>query len=727
MNYQIHKKGNNQLHWQIIIIIAIIVFIIGLISNILAYPTTNTIEILNNLLRTIQLFQLQQDLEVPEGAWYLTSAKILGTIVAFMIISQVIFQIFINQIQIWQLQKKRNHILILGFGQSGQQFALSALAQHKQVIAIDTDISEQQQAFIMQNNNISLLLADSTDKATLLQAAAHQAERIIFASEDDLQNIQAVNSLRQILQQQNKKQVHIQIDEPPMIEILKQYPNFIKEDDKLKLTSFNRHKLAARRLLLSYPLYQYADLRGQDRVTVAIFGFSHQAQQLLLQLALNSNYRDFKQPHIIICDKQATKQGQQFLNNNSGLKDQQICKLDFIDFDIDTQQIEDLLQKLEKQGKSAYNQNITAIIISYEQQSQNLTASLQLRIKTQQTRLALAPIFVSMTQDIKELSVSIEQTPHFDQVVQHFGQLEQTCNWQQIVETSSDNLAEFLHNEYNKHYGTHKKWSELTESYRDANRTVADHLPVKLASLEYNIPKDPSNWSQQVDLTENLELMAELEHNRWYAERKLNGWQYGETRNDNHKIHPCLVPYEQLPEQEKQKDRENIQALQQFFSSKPKQSGEKVRKNINIAILATKEFQQKEIITNILEKYKENHITLITALQNKQEQQLAEIAIQQGAKLIIPSPYPSEQEIKAEWIIDLLPAGKQPTSLTEQEKQIQQQRAVIYQLERADIVIMIGENPQWIRWRQGKEKIPAELSSIPASLNREIPREMIVV
>jgi hypothetical protein len=726
MNYQIYKKGNNLIHWQFIGIIGIIVLILGLISNFLAFPATNTIEIFNNLSRTIQLFLPEQDLlQVPEGAWHLSIAKFLGTVVAFMIISQVIFQIFINQYQIWRLQHKKNHILILGFGQCGQQFALSALAQHKQVIAIDTDISEQQQAFIMQNNNISLLLADPTDKATLLQAAAHQAERIIFASEDDLQNIQAVNSLRQILQQKNKKQAHIQIDEPPMIEILKQYPNFIKEDDKLKLTSFNRHKLAARRLLLSYPLYQYADLRGQDRVTVVIFGFSHQAQQLLLQLALNSNYRDFKQPHIIICDKQASKQGQQFLNNNSGLKDQQICKLDFIDIDIHTQAIEDLLQKLEKQGKSAYNQNITAIIISYEQQSQNLTASLQLRIKTQQTRLALAPIFVSMTQDIKELSVSIEQTPHFDQVVQHFGQ--QTCNWQQIVETSSDNLAEFLHNEYNKHYGTHKKWSELTETYRDANRTVADHLPVKLASLEYYIPKDPSNWSQQVDLTENLELMAELEHNRWYAERKLNGWQYGETRNDNHKIHPCLVPYEQLPEQEKQKDRENIQALQQFFSSKPKQAGEKVRKNINIAILATKELQQKEILTNILEKYKDYHITLITALQNQQELELAKIGLEQGTSLIIPSPYPNDLQIKAEWIIDLLPAGKQPTSLTEQEKQIQQQRAVIYQLERADIVIMIGENSQWIKWRQGEEKIPAELSSIPASLNRKIPREMIMV
>jgi hypothetical protein len=40
---------------------------------------------------------------------------------------------------------------------------------------------------------------------------------------------------------------------------------------------------------------------------------------------------------------------------------------------------------------------------------------------------------------------------------------------------------------------------------------------------------------------------------------------------------------------------------------------------------------------------------------------------------------------------------------------------------------MLGENQQWIKWRQGKEKIPAELSSIPASLNRTIPKELIII
>ncbi len=729
MNYRIYKKGQNLLHWQIIVFFGIAVLILGLISNFLAYPANNIITIFENLSRTIQLFIPEQDLlQVPEGAWYLAITKFLGTIVTFMIVTQVIFQFFINQYQVWQLQRQQNHIVILGFGDCGQQFALTALAQHKQIIAIDLNISDQQYNLIMQNHKLSLLLADPTDKATLLQAAVHKAERVIFASNDNLLNIQAANSLREILQQQtNSKQTtaYIQIDDSKLIELLKETPHFPKEDKTLKVISFNRYQIAARHFLQTYPLYQYADLRGQDRIQVAIFGFTDKGQQILLQLVQHGYYRDLKTPHIIIIDPQATQRQQQFLNRYPGIDDPEICQLDFIEYDINTQTLDTtFLQTLEKQGKSAYGQNLTAILLCFEQDTQNITASLQLRLKTQQTRLALAPIFVEITKDSPALSVNIDKTPNFEQVIQHFGQLEQTCNWQQIVEANSDQLAKFLHKAYNARYGNDTKWEQLTETYRDANRGAADNLAIKLASLSYWIPEDPSNWSQKVDLTENQELLAKLEHRRWYAERRLNGWQYGTTRDDNRKIHPCLIPYEQLPENEKDKDRTNITDLQEIFSSQAQKTGEKVRKAITIALLASGESTlNKTEILKILKQYKDYHITLISSLQSPQEREFVEIGLKQGTKLIIVGSYRSE---KAEWIIDLLPAGKQPISLTAEEQEIQQQRAVIYQLERAEVLIMIGENQQWIKWRQGTETIPAELSSIPASLSREIPNKLIM-
>ena len=58
-----------------------------------------------------------------------------------------------------------------------------------------------------------------------------------------------------------------------------------------------------------------------------------------------------------------------------------------------------------------------------------------------------------------------------------------------------------------------------------------------------------------VKLPEELELLVEQMsknvHEVWAETRIKQGWKYGEQRNDELKTHPSLVPYEELPEEEK--------------------------------------------------------------------------------------------------------------------------------------------------------------------------------
>lgn len=59
-----------------------------------------------------------------------------------------------------------------------------------------------------------------------------------------------------------------------------------------------------------------------------------------------------------------------------------------------------------------------------------------------------------------------------------------------------------------------------------------------------------------VDLPESLiQFIAENVHEVWAKARIDEGWTYGEKRDDIHKKHPCLVPYDELPEEEKEYDR----------------------------------------------------------------------------------------------------------------------------------------------------------------------------
>ena len=65
--------------------------------------------------------------------------------------------------------------------------------------------------------------------------------------------------------------------------------------------------------------------------------------------------------------------------------------------------------------------------------------------------------------------------------------------------------------------------------------------------------------TKEVVLPKELEALAEdiakNVHEVWSAGRMKDGWTYGEERNDAKRQHPCLVPYEELSEEEKEYDR----------------------------------------------------------------------------------------------------------------------------------------------------------------------------
>jgi hypothetical protein len=58
------------------------------------------------------------------------------------------------------------------------------------------------------------------------------------------------------------------------------------------------------------------------------------------------------------------------------------------------------------------------------------------------------------------------------------------------------------------------------------------------------------------ELAKFIEDLAKQQHDVWAQSRIEQGWIYDPERNDQLKHHPCLVPYEELPEVEKAYDRD---------------------------------------------------------------------------------------------------------------------------------------------------------------------------
>lgn len=68
-------------------------------------------------------------------------------------------------------------------------------------------------------------------------------------------------------------------------------------------------------------------------------------------------------------------------------------------------------------------------------------------------------------------------------------------------------------------------------------------------------PIDTGSVVLPEDLLQLTERIAENVHENWAAGRIAEGWVYGKRKDDVRKTTPCLVPYDQLSEQEKEYDR----------------------------------------------------------------------------------------------------------------------------------------------------------------------------
>jgi ryanodine receptor 2 len=68
-------------------------------------------------------------------------------------------------------------------------------------------------------------------------------------------------------------------------------------------------------------------------------------------------------------------------------------------------------------------------------------------------------------------------------------------------------------------------------------------------------PIDTASVTLDEPIVRLTERLAEHAHDLWALRRMSEGWTCGPRRSDAKKKHPCLVPYDQLPESEKQYDR----------------------------------------------------------------------------------------------------------------------------------------------------------------------------
>jgi hypothetical protein len=109
-------------------------------------------------------------------------------------------------------------------------------------------------------------------------------------------------------------------------------------------------------------------------------------------------------------------------------------------------------------------------------------------------------------------------------------------------------------------------WENLPENLRAANRDQAGDIARKLEEIGCEFVPGaetgtPFAFGTLPDGTDEVELLSRQEHDRWSRDRWAHGWTYGPVRDDDARLHPMLVPWSQLPEPERDKDRQAVRLI----------------------------------------------------------------------------------------------------------------------------------------------------------------------
>jgi len=110
-----------------------------------------------------------------------------------------------------------------------------------------------------------------------------------------------------------------------------------------------------------------------------------------------------------------------------------------------------------------------------------------------------------------------------------------------------------------------ENWHQLTEEGRSQFLVQSRFLLSMLDIAGYNVSGATERDTLYVFSADVLDLLSKLEHDRWSRERIDEGWRFGKRDAENRRT-PYLLPWEDMPEEVRNYDREVVRNLPELLS-----------------------------------------------------------------------------------------------------------------------------------------------------------------
>jgi hypothetical protein len=478
------------------------------------------------------------------------------------------------------------HIVIAGDAPPAIALALDCRKSKDSVILIAEDVPDDT-ALGLRRKGVIVLDGDARQMETLRSARANHAAHVVAFEADDTANLQIEAAVRRLIGSARRK-------DPIDVHVATRSSMLLREAREMRSAQaraktgtmsidpkpFSIDEMAARWLLQreSQALLTLADQIKQDRVHVVFFGFDAAAEAVAERL-LSSLWSDHFQPPrltVLTPDPDAADGGFK-ARHREAFKHPELWAADFValPFDWNAASVgHELLDIVEQErGKP------TAIVVSTGADPGNIHLSIALRRVCNHAYRWPVPIFMheSSQSEFSQQYARGDMTEELDAYLLAFGAHQAMATRAMVIEGALDQGAAIAHEYYRQGLAdkqmsirelqaSMRDWDDVLETFRAANRAVADSALVKLWDAGWRPAlKDKGEKGDAAPSAPNdqIDKLAQCEHSRWMAERLMSGWRPtspGESRNNDLMAHDKLTPWDNLNEADRKNDVVQVRA-----------------------------------------------------------------------------------------------------------------------------------------------------------------------
>ena len=527
------------------------------------------------LYSALQLFVLESGGVSGPLNWQLETARFLAPVVAVFTVIQAVVSVFYEELLRTKARFFRDFFVVCGLGRKGLLITGELCRRGCRVVAIERD---------EKNPNIGpcrewgavVIPWDGTDETTLRRAGVDRASYLISVCGDDGVNAEVVMRACALAGRRKGRTLNCvaHITEPELCAMVRECQLFRSREGDFRLEFFSVFDGGARALLADFPPFDVkSEGEREHRPHILVVGLGGFGKSVLFHAARmwHPVYRSSKKKLLVsVVDRAAEEKLESLCLRNPQLR--QCCILEPLQMEVESP----AFQRGDFVRRPGGEVTLTAVYVCFDDDSRGLYAALTLLRHLEGADIPVV-VRVGRRAGLASLMGGDGEILQGYANLHAFPLLERTCRPEILLSGTSELLARAIHEEYVRNQAARGftpltnpsmvPWEELPEELKESNRRQADHIGAKLRAVGCDI-RTLEDWdAEPLSFTpEEVELMARMEHQRWMEERRAEKWVYAPGPKDaERKTTPYLVPWEELPEEIREYDRETVRAIPAFL------------------------------------------------------------------------------------------------------------------------------------------------------------------